>query len=167
MGWVDAPLQDPRLPGTKFYGATRVFGPKVGCGCVKCCGKWYIGDVPIDIKFEIRIDVAQHTRDGFGNDYVNGNTTSVEGTYGHEQRHVRRGVSLAEAYAANTGIDFNRNFGEGGYGEFTCKKECQAIVRRITTNLGDIMNEAMDHDSRLPEGSPQPPWGEMPEPNNK
>jgi hypothetical protein len=161
MGWKDGNLQDPTNPDTIGYGKTSPTAT-VGCDCTECCGKWYFGEVSVDLEFEITIDLNQHQKDGYQWEYVDEDTTTVEGTYGHEQRHVLAGISAAEVWEANSGIDFDSSFGEGAFGKFVCERECNNLTSRILRELRTIINGALEHGPDLPRGSSKPPLRPMP-----
>lgn len=71
MPWRNVPLG----PGT--YGRTLP-SIEVKCPCVQCCGKWYFEYINVHLEIEIQLDVTNHENDG----------EPLDGTYGHEQRHV-------------------------------------------------------------------------------
>jgi hypothetical protein len=162
MPWTSGNLNGPGFPKDKINLGLTTPTFSGDCNCVKCCNKLYLGEIALDLKFKITIDENAHKNAGFGYPWVDSNTTSVEGTYGHEQRHVFLGVSVAEAWAANSGINFDENFGEGDEGQQKCKQKCADLMLKIRRELRKLVTDAMSHNNGLPEGSPQPPIGTMP-----
>ena len=159
MGWSRENIPDT---ATDIVLGRTSTGFKINCGCVECCKKWYFGSIDIDLTFRIYIDYEKHVRLGFPLEYVDGNTSSIEGTYGHEQRHVFAGVTMANALAANTNIDFGQSFGEGAYGKFVCERECNALKEQLKDTFKIAIQEEMSHGPGIRAGTPYPPLGNMP-----
>ena len=126
MPWERRQLISPDGTGSA-YGLTAAF-VTVDCVCDSCCDEWYISDLNVDVEIKIFIDTYAHIFDELGWGYVEGVDT-VEGTYGHEQRHARRMVLAAEnVFPALFSHNPDTGFGKGIEGLNACQEQCDRFV---------------------------------------
>lgn len=95
---------------------------------------------------------------------------SVEGTYGHEQRHVLNLMRFARdlyngQIAPMIAGALGKNFGAGQEGKLKCRIFCQQVTL-ATVPWREVFNREVGHDeedTREPfAGKPYPPIGKVP-----
>ncbi|WP_182871447.1 RHS repeat domain-containing protein, partial [Rhodopirellula sp. JC639] len=163
------PWQRASLNNMNAHGFTNVF-VDAKCNCMECCDGWYIEKVNVDVSIWILLDITAILADGGVWDYTGPNTLSVEGVYGHEQRHVSHMMDVAsnlfENEMSRIGRDGNRttNYGKGTSGGLACIRACKSLTTRIKTTwqtaLGLIAGHAEYPRPRRDEL--MPPIGIMP-----
>lgn len=169
MPWHRANLSGPG--GGDSYGLTY---PTVtaDCNCQECCDGWQVANVTYDVDIKIYIDLPRIMADGGPWDHGStspNNLLSVEGTYGHEQRHVMHMMDEAEnlfsgiTNAINEPDGRRKNFGEGLSGQVACITACSKIRKQATIWRKILATEAGHSINPYPApDSSHPPLGTMP-----
>ncbi|GAB5404837.1 MAG: hypothetical protein Aurels2KO_30680 [Aureliella sp.] len=159
MPWQHKDLTDPIRGRTDFK-------IRPTCECKECCSGWFVEHLDVDIDIWIEIDLD----DGRPWDYIDDTTPTVEGTYGHEQRHAQNIMRKAELFysahlAAVAAGMLGKNYGKGGVGELMCKTACSTYKVAAVGWREPLKWEAGhdDGDTQEPyKGTPYPPFGNMP-----
>ena len=134
-------------------------GIRTWCSCEECCNKsFYISDYGVEVEFYIWIDLVALATDS--DTYVDENTPSVEGTYGHEQRHVQNMFDAIPGLVANTPAPRNF-FNSMDECEKNCERFKEATRRAWSAEL--VSKGGHDDPSRIPRPRKSyPPIGTMP-----
>ncbi|MFN9988114.1 MAG: RHS repeat domain-containing protein [Pirellula sp.] len=134
-------------------------GVRTWCDCASCCDKtYYIWDYGIEVEFYIWLDLAALSADP--ETYIDEDTPSLEGVYGHEQRHV---INMFDAIPGLVSSTAAPN------GSFNSLEDCENSCRRFQDKMAKdwmkalVANGGHSDPNRVPiPGTMYPPIGTMP-----
>jgi hypothetical protein len=135
-------------------------GVRTWCECSSCCDKsYYIWDYGIEVEFYIWLDLAALSADP--EKYVDEDTPSLEGVYGHEQRHVLNMFDAIPGLVSSTAAP------NGSFNSFEdCENSCRQFQDKMAKDWMKALVENGGHSdaNRVPiPRKMYPPIGTMPD----